>query len=68
MNLLTVMLCDTDAMIMLIDSTKTKDWPNGLAWKLNEKLCTKFKPGEADETHVEEESRSRVSRKQDCVS
>ncbi len=37
-NLLTVMLCDTDAMIMLIDSTKTKDWPNGLAWKLIEKL------------------------------
>ncbi len=32
MNLLTVMLCDTDAMIMLIDSTKTKDWPDGLAW------------------------------------
>ncbi len=25
MNLLTVMLCDMDAMIMLIDSTKTKD-------------------------------------------
>ena len=32
MNLLTVMLCDTDALIMLIDSTKTKDWPDGLAW------------------------------------
>ena len=31
MNLLTVMLCDTDVMIMLIDSTKTKDWPDGLA-------------------------------------
>ncbi len=46
MNLLTVMLCDTDAMKMLIDSTKTKDWPNGLAWKLIEKLCTKFKPGD----------------------
>jgi hypothetical protein len=46
MNLLTVMLCDTDAMIMLIDSTKTKDWPDGLAWKLIEKLCTKFKPGD----------------------
>jgi signal recognition particle receptor subunit beta len=43
MNLLTVMLCDTDAMIMLIDSTQTKDRPDGLAWKLIEKLCTKFK-------------------------
>jgi hypothetical protein len=42
MNLLTVMLLD--AMIMLIDSTKTADWPNGLAWKLIEKLCAKFKP------------------------
>ena len=31
MNLLTVMLCDTD--------------PDGLAWKMIEKLCTKFKPG-----------------------
>jgi hypothetical protein len=30
MNLLTVMLCDTDGIIMFIDSTKTKDWPNGL--------------------------------------
>jgi hypothetical protein len=30
MNLLTVMLCDTDVMIMLIDSAKTKDWPDGL--------------------------------------
>jgi len=46
MNLLTVMLCDTDVMIMLIDSTKTKDWPDGLAWKLIEKLCMKFKPGD----------------------
>ncbi len=46
MNLLTVMLCDTDAMIMLINPTKMKDWPNGLAWKLIEKFCTKFKPGD----------------------
>ncbi len=43
MNLLTVMLCDMDAMIMHIDSTKTKDWPDGLAWKLIEKLFAKFK-------------------------
>jgi hypothetical protein len=43
MNLLAVMLCDRDAMIILIDSTKTEDWPNGLAWKLIEKLCAKFK-------------------------
>jgi hypothetical protein len=40
------MLCDTDAMIMLIDSTKTKDWSDGLAWTLIEKFCTKFKPGD----------------------
>ena len=31
---------------MLVDSTKTNDWPDGLAWKLIEKLCTKFKPGD----------------------
>ncbi len=44
MNLLTVMLCcDTDYMIMLIDSTQTEDWSNGLAWKLIKKLCAKFK-------------------------
>ena len=30
MNLLAVMLCDTDAMIMLIDFMKTRDWPDGL--------------------------------------
>ena len=35
---------------------RLKDWLDGLAWKLIEKLCTKFKPGdmiasaEADET------------------
>ena len=40
MNLLTVMLCDMDAMIMFIDSTKTKDWPDGLAY------CKKFEPGD----------------------
>ncbi len=43
MNLLTVMLCDMDAITMLIDSTKTKDWPNGLGWELIKKLCAKFK-------------------------
>jgi hypothetical protein len=46
MNLLTVMLCDMDAMIMLIDSAKTEDWPDGLAWKLIEKLCAKLKPSD----------------------
>jgi hypothetical protein len=30
MNLLTVMLCGTDTMIMLIDSLETADWPDGL--------------------------------------
>jgi hypothetical protein len=46
MILLTVMLCDTDAMLMLIDSTKTADWHNGLAWKLIKELCAKFKPSD----------------------
>jgi len=46
MNLFTVMLCDTDVMIMHIDSTKTRDWPDVLARKLIEKLCTMFKPGD----------------------
>jgi hypothetical protein len=31
---------------MLIDSTKTEDWPNDLAWKLIKKLCAKFKPSD----------------------
>ena len=44
------MLCATDAMFMLIDSTKMKDWPNGLTQKLIEKLCTKFKPGDMIES------------------
>jgi hypothetical protein len=44
MNLLTEMPCDTDAMILLIDFIKTANWPDGLAWKLTEKLCAKFKP------------------------
>ncbi len=43
MHQLTVKLCDTNRMIMLIDSTKTADWPNDLAWKLIKKLCVKFK-------------------------
>ena len=46
MNLVTVMLCDTDAMIMLIDSSKTADWPDGLVWKLTKKLCEKFNPSD----------------------
>jgi hypothetical protein len=45
-NLLTGMLCDTNTMIMLINSTKTADWPDGLAWKLTKKLCAKFKPSD----------------------
>jgi hypothetical protein len=40
------MLCDTDVMIMLIDSTKTADWLDGLALKLNKKQCAKFKPSD----------------------
>jgi hypothetical protein len=67
MNLLTVMLCDTDAMIMLIDSTKTKDWPNGLVWKLIKKLCAKFKPGDtiASAEQLEKLMKLKLKKKQD---
>jgi len=67
MNLLTVMLCDMDAMIMLIDSTKTRDWPDGLAWKLIKKLCTKFKPGDmtAAAEQLEKQMKLKLKKKQD---
>ena len=67
MNLLTMMLCDTDAFIMLIDSTKMKDCPNGLAWKLIEKLCTKFEPGDtiASAEQLEKLVKLMLKKKQD---
>ena len=65
--LLTVMLCDTDVMIMLIDSTKTKDWPDVLTWKLIEKLCTKFKLGDmiASAEQLEKLIKLKLKKKQD---
>ncbi len=67
MNVLTVMLCDTDAMIMLIDSTKTEDWPDGLAWKLVEKLCAKLKPSDviASAEQLEKLMKLKLKKKQD---
>ncbi len=67
MNLSTVMLCDMDAMIMLIDSTKTEDWPDGLAWKLIEKLCEKFKPSDmiASAEQLEKLMKLKLKKKQD---
>ncbi len=66
-SLLTVMLCDTDVMIMLIDSTKTKDWPDVLTWKLIEKLCTKFKLGDmiASAEQLEKLIKLKLKKKQD---
>jgi hypothetical protein len=67
MNLLTVMLCDTDATIMIIDSTKTEDWPNGLVWKLIEKLFAKFKPSDtfASAEQLEKLMKLTLKKKQD---
>jgi hypothetical protein len=67
MNLLTVMLSDVDAMIMLIDSTKTEDWPDGLAWKLIEKLRAKFKPSDtiASAEQLEKLMKIKLMKKQD---
>ena len=64
---MTVMLCDTDAMIMLIDSTKTEDWPNVLVWKLIKKLCAKFKPSDtiASAEQLEKLIKLTLKRKQD---
>jgi hypothetical protein len=66
-NLLAVMLCDTDVMIMLIDSTKTADWPNGLAWKIIEKLCAKFKQSDtiASAEQLEKLMTLQLKKKQD---
>ena len=34
MNLLTVMMEENDLMLMMIESTKSKDWPDGLVYVL----------------------------------
>ncbi len=66
-SLLTVMLCDTDAMIMLIDSTKKEDWPIGLAWKPIKKLCAKLKPSDmiASAEQWEKLMKIKLKKKQD---
>lgn len=46
MNLLTVMMAEDDLMLMMVDSVKSTDWPDGLAYVLWEKLLRKFKPSD----------------------
>jgi hypothetical protein len=67
MNLLTVILCDTDVMIMLIDSTKTVDRPNCFVWKLIKKLCAKFQPSDmiASSEQLEKLMKLKLQKKQD---
>jgi hypothetical protein len=43
MNLLTVMMVANDLMLVMVESVKSKEWPNGLAYVLWEKLIKKFK-------------------------
>jgi hypothetical protein len=42
-NLLTVMMTENDLIIMMIDSTKSKECPNGLAYVPWKKHLKKFK-------------------------
>jgi hypothetical protein len=67
MNLLTVRLCETNAMIMLIDSIRTADWPNGLAWKQIKKLCVKCKPSDTivSAEQLEKLMKLKLKKKQD---
>ena len=46
MNIMTVMLSESDLMLMMVESSKSKDWPDGLACVLWEKLLRKFKPSD----------------------
>jgi hypothetical protein len=46
MNIMTVMLSESDLMLMMIESSKSQDWPDGLAYVLWEKLLRKFKPSD----------------------
>lgn len=43
LNILTVMLSDSDVMLSMVESAKSKDWPDGLVHVLWEKLQKKFK-------------------------
>ena len=67
MNLLTVMLCDMDAMMLLIYSTKMKDLLDWLTWKLIKNLCTKFKLGDtiAPAEQLEKLMKLTLKKKQD---
>jgi hypothetical protein len=42
MNIMTVMLSESDLMLMMVESSKSQDWPDGLAYVLWEKLLRKF--------------------------
>jgi hypothetical protein len=57
MNLLTVMMAENDLMLMMVKYVKTKEWPDGLAYVLWEKLIKKFKPSD---------QLQRQSRQQNC--
>ncbi len=46
MNLLTVMMVENDLMLMMVESVKNKEWVDGLAYILWEKLIKKFKPSD----------------------
>jgi hypothetical protein len=44
MNIMTVMMSESDLMLLMVESSKSQDWPDGLAYVLWEKLLRKFKP------------------------
>jgi hypothetical protein len=46
MNIMTVMLSESNLMLMMVESSKSQDWPDGLAYILWEKLLRKFKPSD----------------------
>ncbi len=46
MNIMTVMLSKSNLMLMMIESLKSQDWPDGLVYVIWEKLLRKFKPSD----------------------
>ncbi len=46
MNIMTVMLSKSNLMLMMVESLKSQDQPDGLAYVLWEKLLRKFKPSD----------------------
>jgi hypothetical protein len=46
MNIMTVMLSKSNLMLMMVESLKSQDWPDGLVYILWEKLLRKFKPSD----------------------